>query len=351
MKSRLKALTQIITASKLDALLINSDTNIRYLTDFPASESWLLVTKSGKSYYITDSRYTLEAKAGLKGIVVKEYKKSFFTTLADLLRKNNCKHLGFDESHYTVTQYKGLKTKLAKVVQLRPANGFVEQLRVIKDDSEIKQIKEALKIHAKALKYLKKQVKPGVTEQDCLMKLEQYVKRAQVGFSFDPIIASGPNSCLPHAHVSRRKIKNNEPVLIDMGIDIKGYKSDLTRMFFLGRIPTLVAETCAIVSEAQRRAIIKIGPGVLASEVDQEARKYLKFFKLDKYFGHSLGHGVGLDIHEAPRLAPTSNTVLQPGMIITVEPGVYIPHKFGIRIEDMVLVTDKGYEILSDNID
>lgn len=334
----------------IDAFLITNDTNIRYLTHFPASESWLLVTKS-RSFYITDFRYVQEAKEGLKGVVVKRYIKTPSNLLFDLCKALKVKRLGFDEKHTTVAMLKCLKTVCPRRIKLLPTTGIVEALREIKDQAELNQIKECLKVHQKALKFLAKVVRPGVSEAKVLDKLEGFAKLHRVGFSFPPIIASGPNSAYPHAKVSDRIIRNNEPVLIDIGIDIKGYKSDLTRNFFLGRIPPRYAKVFEALKLAQAQAIAMIKPGVSVCEVDTKARNVLRKFGLAKYFGHSLGHGVGLDIHENPRLSCKCQAFLEPGMIVTVEPGVYIPHQFGIRIEDMVLVTDKGCEVLSGNID
>jgi Xaa-Pro aminopeptidase len=229
-------------------------------------------------------------------------------------------------------------------------DGFVEQFRMIKDDTEVAKIEKALAIHKDAYKYLSKIIKPGLSEEDILYKLEEFVRANRCKFSFLPIIASGPNSSLPHAKITKRKIAKNDVILVDIGIEVESYKSDLTRMFFLGRIPALIKEVEEIVRAAQKEAIKIIRPGISASEVDAQARNYLKEHKLDSYFKHSLGHGVGLEIHERPRLSPRDKTILQEGMIITVEPGVYIPGKFGIRIEDMVLVTKKGNRVLSDNI-
>ena len=195
---------------------------------------------------------------------------------------------------------------------------------------------------------LSKVVKPGVSERQILSKLEGFVKLHQVGFSFSPIIASGPNSCYPHAKVTDRILKNNEPVLIDTGIDINGKKADLTSNFFLGSIPLRYTKAFDAVVLAQREAMAMIKPGVAVADVDLKARNVLRKFGLAKYFGHSLGHGVGLDIHENPRLSCKSSSLLEPGMIVTVEPAVYIPNQFGIRVEDMVLVTEKGCEVLSD---
>ena len=205
----------------------------------------------------------------------------------------------------------------------------------------------ALAIHADTLKYIKKILQPGLSEKSVFSGIEKYVKARGVGFSFPPIVASGPHSSYPHAILTERQIKKNDVVLVDMGIDYFGYKSDLTRMFLLGKIPKLIQHVMNEVREAQRQAISKIQPGIPACEVDAQARNYLKKKKLAKYFGHSLGHGVGLEIHEAPRLSVKDSTILKEGMVVTVEPGVYLAHRFGIRIEDMVLVTKNGYQILS----
>jgi Xaa-Pro aminopeptidase len=345
MEARIKQLRQLFAKHDIDAFIVMNETNIKYLTRFPASESWLFITKT-KVYYVTDFRYILEAKAGLKGIEVVRYTKSFYETVFQLAAKNKIKKCGFDAYHLSLGQYHHLK-KFAKNIQLIERNGLVEHLREVKDQDEIKAIREALKVHSDALKLAPKWVRPGRKETDVLADLQDFAKSKKVGFSFPPIIASGPNSCFPHARASERKIKNNEPVLFDMGIDKNGYKSDLTRMFFLGRIPKLVTEINDYVRVAQQKAIKIIKPGICIAEVDKAARGFLASKGLDQYFGHALGHGVGLDIHESPRLSSQNTSVLKPGMVITVEPAVYLPNKFGIRLEEMVLVTKTGCEVLS----
>ncbi|MFA6378548.1 MAG: M24 family metallopeptidase, partial [Candidatus Omnitrophota bacterium] len=212
---------------------------------------------------------------------------------------------------------------------------------------ELAKIKKALDFHRQCLVYLKQIIQPGRSESQVFEKLERYVRAHHHQFSFPTIIASGPNSCFPHARITQRKLRRGEPVLVDMGIDVEGYKSDLTRMFFLGKIPHRVREVYDAVAQAQRFAIEKIKPGVLAKDIDAQARNFLKQQKLDSFFNHSLGHGVGLEIHEAPGISPKSSAVVKEGMVFTVEPGVYIPGQFGIRIEDMVLVTPKGHKVLS----
>jgi len=181
-----------------------------------------------------------------------------------------------------------------------------------------------------------------------MLRLE---KLRGAGFSFAPIVASGPNSYYPHASVTDRKIRKNELVLIDMGIDLGGYKSDLTRMFFLGKIPKLVGQVNELVRVAQKKAIEKIKAGVSIAEIDDQARNYLAKQRLAKYFGHAIGHGIGLEIHENPRMSHENKSLLKEGMVITIEPAVYIPNKFGIRKEEMVLVKKEGCEVISDDID
>lgn len=351
MTPRLKKLVAEFPRHKnIDALLVANDINVRYLTHFNASESWLLVLPK-KAFYITDFRYIQEAREGLRGVTVKQFTQTPCVTLFDVCKKYKVKRLGFDEKLTTVAMLKRLKEFCPTRTKILPATGIVEDLRAIKDAAEIEQIRSCLKLHFKALAFLKKVVRPGISEREILYKLEGFVKSHRAGFSFPPIIASGPNSAYPHARVSDRVVRNNEPVLIDIGIDINGYKSDLTRNFFLGTIPPSYTKALEALRLAQKDAIALIKPGVSVAEVDLKARNVLRKFGLAKYFGHSLGHGVGLEIHENPRLSHKCTCTLEAGMVVTVEPGVYLPGRFGIRVEDMVLVTDKGCEVLSGNND
>lgn len=346
---RINKILNVFEQKKIDALLVTKDVNIQYLTYTPSSESWLLICPK-KVFYITDFRYVLEAEKSLKGISVKRYENSIHETLFQIAKSMHVRRIGFDERHMTLATFKVLKKECPKEIRLVEGNNIVEDLREVKERVEIESIIKALKIHKQAHEFLKKAVKPGISEKALFFKLEEFVRSKGVTFSFAPIIASGPNSCHPHAKVTERKIRRDDSVLIDMGIDLKGYKSDLTRMFFLGKISPLVQEVYHFVKAAQLEAIGKIKSGIPVGEIDQTARNYLEKQKLEKYFGHALGHGVGLEIHESPRLSQKSTAVLKEGMIITVEPAVYIPDKFGIRIEDMVLVTKEGCEVLSDNI-
>jgi Xaa-Pro aminopeptidase len=345
--SRIQQFASRFEQDRIDAYLITHDINITYLTRFPASESWLLVFPK-KAFYITDSSYVLEARKALNEITVQPYSRSITESFFHLAQSMRAKRIGFDERHVSLALFKRMKKDCPKGIKLIARNNAVEQMRAVKGRDEITQIRAALRINLEAYRYLKSILKPGLTERDILSRLDRYVKSRRALFSFDPIVASGPHSCFPHARITDRRIRNNESVLIDMGIDHCGYKSDLTRMFFLGKIPSSIQEVNTIVKAAQRKAIAKIRPHVAAAEVDQEARNHFKENKLEKFFSHSLGHGVGLQVHEWPQISQKSSAILTEGMVFTVEPAIYIPDKFGIRIEDMVLVTHDGCEVLSE---
>jgi len=349
MNERLKKLASLFKEKGIDALLVTSDPNIRYLTEFEASESWLLVGLN-EVFYITDFRYILEAKKGIKTASIQQYTTSIHEKFFELTKAIHAKRIGFDQRHLSVAQYSLLKKYCPKAQQLVPTDNLVEKFREEKETREIKYIEKALDIHEQSFRYLQRIVKPGLTEREILLKLERFVREKGVVFSFNPIIASGPNAALPHAKVTERKVHHNEVVLVDWGINYHGYKSDLTRMFFLGKIPNLIRRVNDTVRQAQQRAIVSIKPGAVIADIDYQARNYLEENNLGKFFGHALGHGVGLEIHEAPRLSQKNASILKAGMVITIEPAVYIPNKFGIRIEDMVLVTKKGYKVLSDHI-
>ena len=312
MNKRIKKVIALFRKHKIGALLVSCESNVSYLCGFPSSESWLLITPK-KAFYITDFRYVLEAKKALKGISLKEHHGSVYATVFEILKSLRIKRLGFEEEQLTLFEYKKLQKQCSKGRKAVATRQIVEDIREIKESSEINKIRHALKIHHLAYRYLKRIVKPGLTEKEVLLKLEFFVKSRGVGFSFDPIVAAGPNSCLPHAQVTNRRIKSNDVVLIDMGIDYKGYKSDLTRMFFFGRIPKLIQETNDIVFQAQQSAIAGIKAGQSIAEIDNLARNYLAKKKLAKFFGHSLGHGVGLDIHESPRVSGTKFVDIKRG--------------------------------------
>ncbi len=347
---RMRALGPRLRAVGVEALLVTEVADLRYLTQYPAQDAWLLVTPQ-QAFYITDPRYIHEVSKALPGVTVVRFEKSLADEVVRLCIQTAVTRLGVDERYLTVSQYKRLKALSGKKIVLKPADSCVAALRMIKDPVELELIRQAITLDLAAYKYINRYIKVGVSEKDLLGKLEGFTRRHGASFSFDPIIASGPHSAFPHARVTDRKLCSNEPVLIDLGMDIKGYKSDLTRMFFLGKMPPSYSKAVSRVREAQAEAFRCIRPGVAAREVDAAARSYLGRYDLAAHFSHSLGHGVGLEVHEHPRLSVNSDVILQENMVCTVEPGVYFPGKYGIRLEEMVLVTKNGCEVLSVNYD
>jgi len=335
----------------LDGLIVSSQPNISYLTRFSSRDSYLLISKKGNVYF-TDSRYMEEAKIGLKRIaVIQKINGSVFKIIADTCKSLGLKRVGFEERILVFAEFKKIKQGLGKAIDLIPTHSIVENSRQIKSAEELEKIKKAIRITIKALEFIKNFISPGKKEIEIAAELERFIRyNGASGSAFDIIVASGPNSGFPHHKTCQRKIKNNEPVLIDVGVDYLGYKSDLTRTFFLGKINSTVTRAYNIVKEAQEKAIKKIKPAVIISEIDTAARQYITQKRYGGFFGHNLGHGIGLEVHEDPHISKNEDNRLRTGMVFTVEPAVYLPGKFGIRIEDMVLVTQKGVELLSGNL-
>jgi Xaa-Pro aminopeptidase len=343
---RIKKLKALLKKANIEAMLISSPANVRYLSGFTSAESWLLISPS-QNVFISDFRYKLQAEQEIdKSFQIEMVTNSVYAVLSQLADKLKIRSMCFEPDHITYNQYSRIKVAIAPDIQLVAAKDFVEQLRMIKSPEEIGLIRQAVKIVKKSLNQIKPLIKPGVSELFIKNKLEQMLKENGSSHpAFDTIVASGPNAAMPHAVTTERKIGKNEPVIIDVGATVQGYKSDLTRTFFSGKISQYI-EYYKLVATAQDRAIKLIRPQVKIQKIDQAARQVLKKADLDKYFGHSLGHGVGLEVHEAPNISSRNAARLKSSMIFTVEPGIYIPGSGGIRIEDMVLVTNKGCEIL-----
>ncbi len=322
--------------------------NISYLTEYASRDSYLLVSKK-QNVYFTDSRYIEEAKPELKGMArLQKVNGSSFKIIADSCLKLGLKRIGFEERYLPYAEYKKIESLLGKKTQFIPTHSLIEELRQIKDPKELLRIRKAIRITVDALKFIKNFISPGKKEIEIGGELERFIRYHGAGSgAFNIIVASGPNSSFPHHISSQRKIEKNESVLIDIGVDYHGYKSDLTRVFFLGKINVLNLKIYDIVRRAQEKALEKIRPGIKTGEIDKAGRGYICQKGFGGYFGHNLGHGVGLEVHETPRISEKSHTVLEPGMVFTLEPGIYLPNKFGVRIEDMVLVTQKGCEVLT----
>ncbi|HOY10720.1 MAG TPA: M24 family metallopeptidase [Candidatus Omnitrophota bacterium] len=345
MRSRVSSFQSCLDSYHIDAYLVTHHAQVSYLTGVLCEDSWLLVT-SRRAYFLTDARYYDEMGAKLHGVQM-VLCRALVKDACRLIQRRRLKRVGFDERHISHFVFKQLAAGMDPGVSLVAKNRAVDVMREQKDAEEVAAIRACLVLNKQLFRVVGRTLAPGISEYEILARMERFVKLKKVSFSFPPIVASGPHSAYPHARVTERRLLGNDVLLVDTGIQQDGYKSDLTRMFFLGKITPLARKVYDAVAESQQAAIAKIRPAVPAAVVDREARKYLENKNLDKYFCHSLGHGVGLEIHESPQLSAVSQDILKPGMVVTVEPGVYLQGRFGVRIEDMVLVTDTGCEILS----
>lgn len=331
-----------------EALLITDPYNMRYLSGFRGGEGLLYLTEDRK-VLITDSRYT-EAAGKETDFEIAEEKRSHRRTeiLRELLGETKAETVGFEDQSMRCSEFSGLKKALPEVKRWLPLEGRVDRLRRIKTSEEIGYLRRAEAIGDEAFAALLPLLKPGMTELEAAAELEyQMKKRGAEGLSFDTIMASGIHSSMPHAIPSDKKLESGEFVTMDFGCIYHGYCSDMTRTVTLGSANEKQREIYGIVLKAQRAALEIVRAGIAGSRVDREAREIIERAGYGDCFGHGLGHSVGLFIHEEPRLSPADDTVLEPGMIETVEPGIYVPGFGGVRIEDMVVVTEGGCENLT----
>ncbi len=360
-KERFDKIFKKLEGLNLDGLLISNQSNITYLLGCPIRDAYLLLANPDKfitpknkklGFFITDFRYFEEAKKNLKNFFIKRADGSLFNLISKLAAQLKLKKVGFEAKNLAFAEYEKIKEGVSPDINLIPTYDLIEPIREIKSDYELDLIREAVRINIQAFKFARNIIKPGLTEWDLANKLEGFIKeKGADSFSFDIIVASGAHSSFPHHLTSREKIKANQPLLIDMGVDFKGYKSDLTRVFFLGKITPVFKRTYEIILRAQEKAIRHIKPRISISNIDRIARQYIAQRGFGRFFGHNLGHGIGLEVHEEPHISAKNNRRLMEGMVFTIEPAIYLPEKFGIRIEDMVLVTKKGVEVLSGNLD
>lgn len=342
---RLAELKRILHDRKIDAAIIAHLPNVRYLSGFTGT-SGALVISAEKSLFVTDFRYEEQAKKQVSGFEVEIYKNPFDNFLGSILRKLGKKVMGFESNSVSHAQFERWASNAnTKWVSL---NRAVETLRMIKDNEELKSIKKAAKIVDDAFKYILAYIRPGVFERDIAIELEYFMRRHGAERSaFELIVASGRRSAMPHAANSFNKIRRNSFLVIDIGAVYEGYCSDMTRTVVVGQATGKQREIYQAVLDAQASAFDSIKCGKKASSVDKAARSILKKRGLGCYFGHNLGHGVGLEIHELPILGGRSENVLDPGMVFTIEPGVYIPNKEGVRIEDLLVLKKDGIELLT----
>jgi Xaa-Pro aminopeptidase len=353
--ARLDRVRRAFKTNKVDALLVNYPPDIRHLTGFIGEDAALLIERE-RLTLVTDGRFQEQVAIEAPGVPAIIRKDAMSKALAALIGPSRITRLGFDSGRMTVSALDELQTTLgnrrdrkASPVEYVKLPGFMGRQRAVKDATEVQTIRHAIDVAQQSMLALLPQIKVGMTESHAagLLLLEMR-QRGASDASFEPIVASGPHSSLPHYRAAMTPIAANAPLLIDWGALVDGYCSDLTRTFFIGKVSTRLEYAYEVVLDAQMTAIRKLKPGMTCHDADATARKVIEKARLGKRFSHSLGHGIGRDIHEMPRLAKKQNKAeLEVGMVVTVEPGVYLPGLGGIRIEDDVLITRKGCEVLS----
>ncbi len=341
---KLTKLRKALEEHQVDAIIITSEKNRRYMTGFTGTAGVVLITLE-HAVFITDFRYTEQANDQIKGYEIIEH-KGLLKEVASQVERLGIKRLGFEKEHMTYDTYESYRNEVTS--EFVPLSGLVENLRLIKTDEEINILKEACQIADEAFEHILGFIKPGVKEIEVSNELEFFMRRkGAASSSFDTIVASGFRSALPHGVASDKTIESGELVTLDFGAYYKGYCSDITRTVAVGEINDKLREIYDIVLAAQLKGVEGLKPGITGAEADALTRDYITEKGYGQYFGHSTGHGIGLDVHEGPGLVSRNDKPLEPGMVVTVEPGIYIPNVVGCRIEDDVLITEDGFEKLT----
>jgi Xaa-Pro aminopeptidase len=346
--SRRNRLRKLLNPAEVDALLVTNFKNVTYLTGFTGDDSYLLLTKDRETL-VSDPRYTTQLAEECPGLTlrIRAPGERMLPVVSDLVKRLKVKRLGIEAHSATVGLERTLAESLPKV-QLVATDGLVERLRIVKDKDEINQTRLACRQAEHAFDVVRGLIRPQTTERELAAELEYQARKfGAKSLSFPAIVAVGPRAALPHATPSAQRLDASDFVLVDWGVNSGLYMSDLTRVIVTGRISPKLRKVYGVVLAAQLAAIAAIRPGRTCEQVDRVARRIIAKAGFGRAFGHGLGHGTGLEIHEAPRLAVGQKTKLRPGMIVTVEPGIYLPGWGGVRIEDDVLVTRTGHEVLS----
>ncbi|HLW52904.1 MAG TPA: Xaa-Pro peptidase family protein [Candidatus Angelobacter sp.] len=346
---RQKKLAEALRCARVDALLVTYLPNIMYLCGFTGSSGALLVpAERGRSWLFTDGRYTQQAadEVHAAGVVIGQ--RPALIEACKRVQRARIKALGFESEHLPFASARLLSQELRSKVRLKPLAGLVEQLRLIKDADELQRIRASARLAAGLLDRALQQIRPGISEATIAGEMEFQARGLGAEkMSFDTIVAAGPRSALPHGRASSHPIPAAGFIILDWGVILAGYCSDMTRTVHVGPVSATHRSMYQAVREAQSASIEAVRPGAEVGEVDHAGREVLKKAGYASYFTHSTGHGVGIEIHEAPRLAKGQRQKLAPGMVVTIEPGIYIPDEGGVRIEDMVLVTESGHEVLT----
>lgn len=345
---RRKAAARELRHQQLDALLVNHSPNWFYLTGFTGDSGVLVLMPDGAATLVTDGRFTVQAKEETSGVQVELQKESLHAFLGKYLKDAGLEHVGFDPQHWTVAHLGALRKAARSRCKLIETPGIIEALRRRKDALELAAMRKAALLAGDVLMSVLKLIRPGVRESEIGAEIEyQMRKKGAQGASFLSIVASGARSALPHARPSAKRLRKNELVVLDLGAILASYCSDMTRTVFLGRAPSRVRQWYRAVQEAQAAGVNAVRAGATCGQVDAAARDVLGKAGLDNHFIHSTGHGLGLEVHEEPRIARGQKVRLELGNVITIEPGVYFENVGGIRIEDDVVVQAGKGEVLT----
>lgn len=346
-KNRIKKLQNLIAEENCDAFIIDNALNIFYLTGLNLSLGFLMISHDDAKI-IVDSRYFESCKKNseidvllLEGNPLEQVLKNNLFSAINII--------GFDSQSTSYEKFQIYKKILSqKKIKFNPLPNLVLQLRSIKDKEELNALEYAAEMGSKGFDFVCSLLKEDITEIEIAIELEIFWKRAgSKGLAFEPILAFGKNSSMPHYRPQNIKLKKGDPVLIDIGVNYNFYHSDMTRVPFFGEPSAKMVEIYSIVKEAQEAALDLCKPGIIIHEIDAKAREVMKKYDFDKYFTHSLGHGVGLEIHELPVIKSKNNLVLEPGMVITIEPGIYLPDIGGVRLEDTIVIEEDSYKNLT----
>lgn len=346
---RIKKIRDIFNNIDADGIIICSPENRRYLSGFTGSNGFLIISNSELGF-ATDFRYVKQAEKECGNYEIFEIKSQPVDLLYEIIKKYNIKKLAYEDSFMTMSFFNKLECELKEIdfIPLKEAAGVI---RIIKDKDELKLIGEAAKIADNAFTHILKLIKPGVPEKDIALELEYFMKKNGASkLSFDSIVASGKRSSLPHGIATDKVIENGDLVTLDFGCVYNGYCSDMTRTIVVGKADNRQKEIYNTVLKAQVEALSYIKAGVLGKDVDKAARDIISDAGYGDYFGHGLGHGVGLAVHEEPRLSINGEMVLEENMVVTDEPGIYIPDYGGVRIEDLIIVGEDKPIILSKSV-
>ena len=358
-ENRLRSLRGKFDALEVDTVWIIQPENRRYLSGFKAADGQLnessgsLFITLDQALLLTDSRYTTQAQQEVDGFEVMTHKQSLIDALPEIFDRLDTRRLGFEGDYLIWDLYQKAIEKTSEhssPVEFVPLSSLVEEMRVIKEPEEVDVLSRSAQLMGDVLARVIEELRPGQVEKDVAWRIETLIREQDTdGVAFPPIVATGANSALPHAIPTNRIVGEGEPIILDVGARVDGYCSDMTRTIFLGKPPSYFKEIYRVVREAQVSALESVRSGMKTNEADSIARDFIKKAGFGDFFGHSLGHGIGLAPHESPGVGPLRPKALKEGMVFTIEPGIYVPGKGGVRLEEMVIVEKDGARVLTTN--